>query len=51
MNDEIDEAYERGVRDTRITALETRVNRIEKVGLGVIGAIATAWAKLAGFWQ
>lgn len=50
MNDDTDEAYKRGVRDTRIESLENRIKRLEIIAKSIGGAIAAAWAKLVGFW-
>ena len=51
MTDESDEAYKRGQRDQKIASLEKRVSWLEKVLVGVAGAVIASWAKITGFLQ
>ena len=54
MTDEIDEAREQGARqarvDSRLSNLELRIGRIEKIGSGLVAAIFAAWAKTKGLF-
>lgn len=51
MSDDKDKSYDEGVRDSRLSALEKRMDTVQKIGIALAGAMVASWAKLTGFFQ